>query len=102
MLREQVLKKAEKCLDEMYRKAIPSITWKEYVERYSNSGIEGFRNHKLEENRLTEIWKKHEKKIPQFWRASFDMFVMSYSPISLGSNRDIFCERCNGTQPNNL
>jgi len=80
--KEKVLKIAEKCLDEMYRKSDPPLTWKEYVEKYSETKIEGFRDHKLDKETLHEIWDKHEKKVDRLWKTAFNMMVFNYSPVS--------------------
>ena len=81
-LQKQALKIAEQCLDEMYTKSNPPISWKEYVKKYSNTKTEGYKQHALDVGECDKIWEKYENKIKAPYRSAFNMYILNYSPVS--------------------
>ena len=80
MSKEKLLKICEECLDEMYRHSTPPITWKEYLERYGNTNIQGFTKHSLSMKEYDKIYSKYIKKVPKYHRSQFAITIMNYAP----------------------
>ena len=70
----------EKCLNDMYKKSTPSITWKEILKRYGNTKIEFYRKHEITEEQYDKIRDKYIKKIPKWLQTSFLMSLLDFSP----------------------
>jgi len=76
----------KECLDEMYRKSDPPITWDEYFHSYVDSNIPGYQFHYLDEKVCKEIWMRHKKRLPEYWQTSFSMEIMNFAPTSKKGN----------------
>jgi len=69
-----------KCLDEMYRKSTPSITWEEIVKKYSNTTKPFFMKHSLSEQDYNRIRDKYSKKLTAYQKRQLDWCLLGYSP----------------------
>jgi len=78
--KKRLLELYEKCLDEMYKESVPSITWEQYKEKYGGTDIQGFKYHYLSNERFKEIGDKYLKKINKKDRPSFMMSLVDLSP----------------------
>jgi transcription-repair coupling factor (superfamily II helicase) len=80
------MKKEEKivrdCLDEMYKASNPPITWKQIVEKYSDTGIQFCRLHKIKEEDYTRIKEKYKKKLSKGYHKSLEMELLNFAPTS--------------------
>lgn len=78
------MKKEEKividCLDEMYKASDPPITWKQIEKKYSDTGVEFFKLHKIKQADYERIKEKYAKKLPNGYSKSFEMDLLNYSP----------------------
>jgi len=77
---QKALKYAESALNEMYKKSVPSITWKQFKNKYSGTGILGYEKHYLDKNICLKIWNKWEKKCPKRYKSGFGLMLLDYSP----------------------
>lgn len=72
----------ESCLNEMYKKSSPSISWKKYKKLYENTNISGYTKYYLPEKKCKRIWNKYKKYCPKLYRSDFNMMIMDYAPTS--------------------
>jgi hypothetical protein len=80
MSKEKATKIVNQCLNEMYKKSKPSITWKKVVKKYSGTKEECYLKHTLTEKQYNTIKAKYYKNIPELYKFSFDMELLNYSP----------------------
>jgi 2-polyprenyl-3-methyl-5-hydroxy-6-metoxy-1,4-benzoquinol methylase len=73
-------KLVEKCLDEMYRKSKPSITWNKIKKKYWDTGIQFCHLHKIKEDDYEMIKEKYKKKMNKGYWKSLEMELLNYSP----------------------
>ncbi|MBE3093609.1 MAG: hypothetical protein IMZ52_01155 [Actinobacteria bacterium] len=72
-------KLVEKCLDEMYRKSTPSITWNEILKKYEGKK-DWYLLHKIKEADYLRIKEKYKKKLDKGYWSSLEMDLLNYSP----------------------
>ena len=72
-------KLVEACLDEMYRKSVPSITWKEVKKKYEGK-TDWYLLHKIKEADYLRIKEKYMKKLDKGYWNSLEMELLNYSP----------------------
>jgi len=69
----------EQCLNEMYKKSIPPITWEQIKKKYKGK-TDWYTQHKIKENDYLQIKEKYKKKLDKIYWRSFDMELLNYAP----------------------
>ena len=63
MLKSKIVRLGEQMLNELYKKSVPSITWKQFVKKYKGTEQRGFENYTLFDYEAEEILAKYKKKV---------------------------------------
>jgi len=70
------------CLNELYENSTPPINWAWVKFFYGNTDIRFWENHKISEEKYTEIVKKYKKKLGPHYSRSLDWDLLSYAPTT--------------------
>jgi len=76
----------DECLDELFRTAKPSFTWKEIHEKFAGTRVPIWKISYLSEKAYDKIVEKYKKKLTPTYRSSLSWELMNYSPTC---NKDI-------------
>lgn len=78
--KEKATKLGEACLNEMYKKSEPPITWTQVKKKYGGKKIEFFLKHELSMKDYDKIKAKYVKKMGKFWARQLDWLLLDYAP----------------------
>jgi hypothetical protein len=94
---------ADEMMNELYTNSTPRITWKQFIKKYRNTGIQGHKKHKISKEKCEAILEKYTKKLPTRYRNSLAMLWLDLAPsykgsrtITLDLGKEKKCNTCEG------
>jgi len=81
--KKEAVKLFNKCMDELYRNAVPSISWKDVQEKYRNSREAFYLLHSISEEKYEEIVAKYRKRVTKMYWNDLDWYLLDYAPTTI-------------------
>ena len=90
---------ARQMMNELYTNSVPRITWKQFVKKYSDTKIEGFKKHKIKREKAEKILEKYKKMVPPRYRNSLAALWLNYAPSyskekGIKTKKDKYVNKC--------
>lgn len=78
--KEKATKLGDACLNEMYKKSVPPITWAQVNKKYGGKKIEFFLEHEIGMKDYDRIKAEYVKKMGKFWARQLEYLLLDYAP----------------------